>query len=301
MNHSDMLCGVFAPIVTPFTEDDRVSIPDLVENLEKYNETDLKGYMPLGSNGEFQGLTDEESFEILDAVTKTKARGKVIVAGCGRESSYKTVEFIKKAADHGIDMAFVIPPHYFVDRMTDEALLAYYTDVADKSPVPIVVYNAPKFAFNLLISVDLMRALAPHPNIIAMKNSSMHPNADYLAAIDPKTDFCLIAGNIKTFYPGIRDGAIGGVLSTASWLPEYCCRLFEHFQKGDHEKAQKLHDYLNALSANTVGKHGVAGVKMGLDLRGFKGGRPRLPLLPVPPDEVERIAQVLKKEGIPRF
>jgi 4-hydroxy-2-oxoglutarate aldolase len=143
-----------------------------------------------------------------------------------------------------------------------------------------------------------MRALSTHPNIIAMKNSSMHPNADYLAAIDPDIDFCLIAGNIKTFYPGISEGAVGGVLSTASWLPEYCCELYAHFINGETQKAAELHEYLNKLSSASVGKHGVSGVKMGLDLRGMHGGRPRLPLLPVPKDEVERIAQLLKEEGI---
>lgn len=301
MTNSDMLSGVFAPIVTPFDENEGVLINRLIENIEKYNQTDLKGYMPLGSNGEYQGLTDAESFEILEAVYRHKAKGKTIVAGCGRESAYKTIEFIKQAADFGMDMAFVLPPHYFADRMTDEALEAYYTSVADRSPVPIVIYNAPKFAFNIMISVRLMETLSAHPNIIAIKNSSMHPNAEYMKAIGKTPGFYLIAGNIKTFYPGLCEGAVGGVLSTASYLPEYCCRLYDYFKQGEHGKASELHTFLNALSSATIGPYGVAGVKLGLDIRGFYGGRTRLPLLPVPPDERERIRKHLTDAGIPKF
>ena len=301
MANSDMLRGVFAPIITPFDDDENVLMGHLKENIEKYNETDLKGFMPLGSNGEFQGLTEKESLEILETVCRTKARGRTIVAGCGRESAYRTVEFIKQAADCGMDMAFVLPPHYFKDKMTDEALRAYFTAVADRSPVPVVVYNAPKFASGILISVELIESLAPHPNIIAMKNSSMHPNADYMQAIGRVPGFFLIAGNIKTFFPGLCDGAVGGVLSTASYLPEYCCRLYDLFVGGEADRAAELHAFLNALSSATIGPYGVAGVKLGMDIRGFYGGRTRLPLLPVPPDEQKRIEAHLKEAGIPAF
>jgi 4-hydroxy-2-oxoglutarate aldolase len=301
MVSSDMLSGVFAPIITPFDEDENVLIGRLKENIEKYNETGLKGFMPLGSNGEYQGLTDEESLKILTAVCRTRAKGRTIVAGCGRESAYKTVEFIKQTADCGMDMAFVLPPSYFKDKMTDEALKAYFIAVADRSPVPVVVYNAPKFASGLLVSVELIESLSSHPNIIAMKNSSMHPNAEYMKAIGRVPGFYLIAGNIKTFFPGLCDGAVGGVLSTASYLPEYCCKLYDYFAGGETEKAAELHAFLNALSAATIGPYGVAGVKLGMDIRGFYGGRTRLPLLPVPPDERKRIEKHLGEAGIPRF
>ena len=298
MTNSEMLRGVFAPVITPFDENEGVLINCLIENIEKYNETDLKGYMPLGSNGEYQGLTDAESIQILSVVCRTKAKGKTIAAGCGRESAYMTSEFIKQASDCGMDMAFVLPPHYFADKMTDEALKAYYISVADDAPVPIVIYNAPKFAFNILISVELMEELSTHPNIIAMKNSSMHPNADYMNAVRKTTGFYLIAGNIKTFYPGLCEGAVGGVLSTASFLPEYCCRLYDHFIKGDQEKAAKLHTFLNTLSSSTIVPYGVACVKLWMDIRGMYGGRTRLPLLPVPPDERVRIEKHLQEAGI---
>lgn len=293
----EMLKGVFAPIVTPFI-DEMVQYDDVEFNIAKYNQTDLKGYMPLGSNGEFQGLTDDESLRILSIVMQTKTEDKVVVAGCGRESAKATVEYIEKVASLGLDLAFILAPHYFVSRMTDEALTKYFFYVADKSPIPLVIYNAPKFAAELSITPELMAELALHPNIIAMKNSSLTPNSLYKKAI-PKDSGCeLIAGNIKTFYPGLVDGCIGGVLSTASYLPEYCCRLFDLYTQEKFDEAAELHAFLNELSFKTVGKFGVAGVKCGLDLRGWRGKEMRIPLLPVTPEQREEIRAYFEKVGI---
>jgi 4-hydroxy-2-oxoglutarate aldolase len=189
-----LLKGVFAPITTPFDDEQNILVNRLIGNIEKYNQTSLKGYMPLGSNGEFQGLTDEESVKVLKAVYQYKAKDKTIVAGCGRESAYKTVEFIRKIADCGLNFAFILPPHYFVDKMSDDALELYYTYIADRSPVPVIIYNAPKFASGILISESLVRILSGHPNIVAMKNSSMHPTESYVKAIASDNDFESLGG-----------------------------------------------------------------------------------------------------------
>ncbi len=297
---AEKLSGVFAPIITPFINEE-IIYRELENNILKYNSTALKGYMPLGSNGEYQGLTDEESLKILDIVQKRRSEDKIVVAGCGRESAKATVDFIKKAATVGLDFAFILTPHYFVNDMTDEALFKYFSFIADASPIPIVIYNAPKFAFNLLISAELMGKLAMHPNIIAMKNSSFFPTADYKKYIPEEADFYLIAGNVKTFYTGLKCGAIGAVLSTASYLPEYCCRLYQLFMDKKYDEAEKLSDFLISLSENTVGRFAVPGVKFGMTYRGFFGGQPRLPLLELKPECQKQIIEYFKSHGITRF
>jgi 4-hydroxy-2-oxoglutarate aldolase len=299
--NKNSLKGVFAPITTPFDHNQGILLDKIISNIEKYNQTSLRGYMPLGSNGEFQGLTDDESVQILKTVCKYKSKDKTIVAGCGRESAYKTVEFIKKISDCGLDFAFILPPHYFVNKMNDEALELYYTYIADRSPVPIIIYNAPKFASGILISESLISTLSKHPNIVAMKNSSMHPTASYMRAIEPDQEFFLIAGNIKTFYEGLCHGAIGGVLSTATYMPEYCCELYDHYVNGRLKEAFDIHLFLNKLSSETIGLHGVAGVKLGMDIRGLYGGKVRLPLLSAPEHEVQRITRYFKDANIPSF
>ena len=132
MIHKEKLTGVIAPIATPFI-DEEVAYAGLAENIKKYNDTGLKGYMVLGSNGEFQSLTEKESLKIVDTVQKEKAPEKTLIVGAGRESARATVEFIKKIRDKGADFAAVLTPHYFTRAMTDEALINYYNTVADRS------------------------------------------------------------------------------------------------------------------------------------------------------------------------
>ena len=145
VNYREKLSGVFPPNMTCFANEE-VAYDKIRLNIDRYNKTKLKGYFPLGSNGEFRSLTDEESIRVVEVYQKYKAPGKILMAGVARESAKATIEFIKKIAGLGVEFATVLPPHYFVNFMTDDALIRYYTMVADKSPVPIMVYNAPKFA-----------------------------------------------------------------------------------------------------------------------------------------------------------
>lgn len=293
------LSGVYAPITTPFDPaDSTVVLPHLTENIRAYNATRLKGYMPLGSNGEFQGLTDDESFRVLETVKKHSAPEKIIIAGCGRESAFKTVDFIKQAKYCGLDLAFILPPHYYAGFMTEDLLESYYLEVAERSPTPIVIYNAPKFASDILLEPELIARLSVHPNIIAMKNSSLKANSEYMAALPPGGDFVIIAGNIKTFFTGLEAGAVGGVLSTATYMPDFCCELYELYMSGDLAGAGALSERLNRISSATIGPHGVAGVKYGMELRGLYGGPTRNPLKPLDDAERERIRDYFIREGI---
>lgn len=294
------LHGIFAPIVTPFNKAEEILLSDIAYNIERYNNTKLHGYMPLGSNGEFQGLTETESFNVLKIVCKYRHKDRIIVGGCGRESAYKTVEFIKKTAFYGLDLAFILPPHYFFGQMTEKAISGYYYKVADKSPIPIVIYNAPKFSAGLNLSPTLIRFIAQHPNIVAIKNSSNTPNSQYVEATSG-LEFSVIAGNIKMLFQGLCDGVVGGVLSTASVFPEYCCRLYECFRAGDFESAKNLHSFIYNISTNTIGPLGVSGVKAGMELRGLKGGHVRLPLLDVTDDEYNNIKEWFEKEKIKKL
>ncbi len=291
------LKGVFAPIVTVFDENERVCLDDIAYNIHLYNETPLAGYMPLGSNGEFLGLTEQESLEILHTVCGEREPERTVVCGCGRESVCKTLEFIEKVAKAGADYAFILPPHYFV-KFTDEAgLEAFYLAVAERSPLPIVVYNAPKFASGIEITPRLCAALADHPNIAALKNSSTRQNIEFVSAVKGK-NFKVIAGNIDNFYEGITAGAVAGVLSTASYLPDLCCRLYDLILSGNLQEATDFRNFITHISKLTAGRNGVAGVKCAMDIRGFKGGRVRLPLHDLGKEYHDEFFSIFSEYGI---
>jgi len=296
--YKEKLSGVFPPCMTIFDENEEVAYDKIAKNVERYNQTKLKGYMPLGSNGEFRSLTDEESVKIIDVYQKYKAPGKTLIVGVMRESAKTTIEFIKKIADKGADFATILPPHYFVSFMTDDALIKYYTTIADRSPIPVMMYNAPKFSAGLTFSTHLVSVLAMHPNIAGLKDTSKEDISIYVNVVPKGANYYVLAGTIEKFYKGLVAGAIGGVLSIANYLPEMCCKLQELFQSHNLEDAQKLDVYARQLSKNAAGNYGVAGVKAAMDLLGYHGGNPRIPVLPMSDEAKAELKAVLEKEGL---
>lgn len=293
----EKLSGIYPPIMTPFT-DQEVNYDKLAENIRKYNGTRLRGYMPLGSNGEFRSLTDEESLKVLDTVYQNKSADKYLMACTQRESAKATIEFTKKAADRGIDFASVLSPHYYAKKMNDEALIKFFTMVADQSPIPILLYNAPGFAGGVVVSVEAVALLSQHPNIVGMKDGTKENMSAFLKAMPAGVEFHILAGTITKFYPGLLDGGIGGVLSMANYLPELCYELYELFLKGDTANGQAMHEKLSALNGVTGGKYGIAGVKGAMDLLGYFGGEPRIPLLPLTDEQKAELKENMQREKL---
>ncbi len=294
--HKNNLSGIFPPNMTPF-KDQKVDYRAVAYNVEKYNQTKMRGYMPLGSNGEFRSLSDAESLRIVKITKQHAAPDKVLMVGAGRESAYQTVEFIKRVADLGADYASVLTPHYYASKMNDDALIAYYNYIGDRSPIPILMYCAPSYAGGVLISPAAVAKLAKHPNIVGMKDTSKEDIALYTSAVPKNADFYVLAGSISKFFYGLTVGGIGGVLSMANYFPGLCCELYQLFLDGKLEQAQKMSDELNELNKKTAGKGGVAGVKACMDLLGFKGRETRLPLLPLDAQTLAGIKDALITEG----
>jgi 4-hydroxy-2-oxoglutarate aldolase len=293
------LKGIFTPVVTVFNEDETIDLQRTKENIRFYNTTPLTGYMPLGSNGEFQGLEDREALEVLEAVVSERSEEKVIVGGCGRESVPKTLSFIRAAAAVGLDYAFILAPHYFSASQSEEGLFRFFSRVADSSPIPVVIYNAPKFCGGMTLNPELVRRLSHHGNIAGIKNSSSAPGGPYLEG--SSKDFCLLGGNVGNLLSSLEAGASGGVISTACYLPFECCRLFDLFRAGYLEEAKTLSDHLQVLSKGAAGPWAVPGVKACMELRGLHGGHVRLPLMDLPLEQCRVIADFLAQQGLDPF
>ncbi|MCG8512036.1 MAG: dihydrodipicolinate synthase family protein [Rhodospirillales bacterium] len=293
----DQLCGVFAPVVTPFVGD-ALALEDLRYNLRELGRSGLQGYLALGSNGEYKSLTDDEQDRVLAVFAEEKA-GKTVMVGCGCESTVQTVARCRKAAEFGFEFASVLTPSYFPKRMDGPTLAAFFTRIADESPLPVILYNAPGFAGGVQIPIDTIVELSRHPNIVGVKDSSSAGPADLLKVLGQTADFQVLAGSINFFYPTLRLGAVGGIVSLANALPAPCCELYDLFKAGEFDQATEMHEKLSRLNRAVSGSAGVAGVKAAMDVTGFKGREPRHPLTSLDVEPVTRIRAAIEAEGYP--
>src|SRR3954451_21993225 len=163
-----LLQGIFTPISTPFYPDGSIYSKKLEANVERYSKTPVAGIVVLGSTGEAILLSDEERRQALKVAREATAKHKVLVAGTGIESAVETLRLTEYAAELGYDVAMVRTPHYYKKQMEPANILAFYRTVADRSPVPVIVYNFPQ-ATGYDIPVEVMLELAGHPNLIGIK------------------------------------------------------------------------------------------------------------------------------------
>jgi 4-hydroxy-2-oxoglutarate aldolase len=287
-----LFSGVFAALTTPYAPDGAVSLPDLKHNVQRYNQTDLTGYVVLGSTGESVLLTQAEMDGILATVRESAAEEKKLLAGAGAESTAETIERTKQAAQLGYDAVLVKTPHYYKPAYKPEVLIAHFRRVADESPIPVMLYSIPQFTGIALAAAEVA-ALAEHPNIIGIKDSS--GNVQGIGEIIGATPsaFQVLVGSAASMYPSLAIGARGAILALACALPEKCAALFELFRQGHHEQARELQSILARASKLIVSEPGIAGVKHAMDQRGYRGGLPRLPLVPLQHEQKKRLTEFL--------
>src|SRR5262249_25489404 len=163
--------GIFRPVTTPFYPDGNVYFKKLEHNVDRYSRTPVAGIVVLGSTGESIMLSDQERRDVFKTAQDAAAPNKVLIAGTGIESLVETLRLTEYAAELGYDVAMVRTPHFYRKQMQPANLLAFYRTVADRSPLPVMIYNVPPFtAYDM--PAELVIELAEHPNIIGIKESS---------------------------------------------------------------------------------------------------------------------------------
>ena len=292
--HREKLSGVFAPITTPFDDKGNLLLEKLAANIRQLNRSRLRGYLVLGTNGEFRSLSTPEQMEVLRTVVSTASPDKVIMAGTGAESTSVSIELCEEAARIGAHYGSLITPFFFAKKMTDRPLVQHFVQVAERSPIPVLLYNNPGVT-GVTVSTSLVKEVSSHPKIIGMKDSSPGNLSAYILNAQP--GFSLLAGSANFFFTGLLMGATGGVLSLADAFPEPCCTLYDLGISGRLQEGRELQFQLMELNQRVSGKFGVAGVKAAMDFAGFYGGPPRAPLSPLTPDEKKKLREDLVASG----
>jgi 4-hydroxy-2-oxoglutarate aldolase len=270
------LSGVMPPITTPF-QDGKLVLDKLKNNFQKWDKTGLSGYLVLGSNGEAVYLNEKEKMKVVEISRESIHTSKIMLVGTGMESTQETIQFTNQVAKMGADYALVVTPSYFKGSMKPQILYDHFIAVAESSRIGILIYNVPQFT-GINLDPEVVAKLSEHPNIIGIKDSS--GNIGQLSEIIhlSQKGFAVFVGSAPVFFPALCIGAVGGILAVANVVPQECVQIQSLFNKGKMGEARALQSRLTPLAKAVTTKYGIGGLKMAMDLAGYFGGNPRLPL-----------------------
>ena len=277
--------GILLPTTSPFTDAQELDLEASVKNLRKWVRTGITGIVILGSTGERVHLDEREYVRVLETARTEVPAELAFIVGAGQHSTVGTVREIQKAADLGVDAVLVITPHYYRSAMTQDALVSYYTAVADDSPVPVLLYSMPALT-GIKIEPETIARLSEHPNIIGVKDSSNDVNGFAATVRVCPADFAVLTGNGTVLLDSLQAGATGAILAVGCVVPEICVEIVRAFAANNAERAASLQARLTPLAAAVTTRFGIGGLKASLDMAGYQGGAVRSPLRS--PDESAR-------------
>ncbi len=292
------LAGVFVPATSPFdpvTGD--LDLVSLRANLRRVLSAPVQGLVIGGTTGEALLLTGEERRAALEAAAELLGDERLLIAGTGAESTRETVRLSVEAAAAGADAVLVQPPAYYRNAMSDRLLALHYRAVAEASPLPVILYQAPLTCSTLELSTPLVAGLSEHPGIIGIKDSrgKLPALGEHLGAV--AEGFRVLVGNGAKLYAALEMGAAGGILGISNVVPAEAAEIYRCQSEGRPAEAGWIQERIAPLHNEIVGGLGVPGVKAALDLVGAAGGAPRPPLAPADARAVGKIRELLEDAG----
>ncbi|MGQ0537788.1 MAG: dihydrodipicolinate synthase family protein [Gemmatimonadaceae bacterium] len=291
--------GVFGPVATPFAARGDLDIAAFNHNLAAHFAAGLDGVVVNGSTGEAALLDEMERARLIEAARDVTPADKLLIAGTGAEATHITIDRSRRAAALGADAVLVVAPHYYGDQMKQAALEAHYERVADASPIPLLLYNIPKY-MHFRLEPDVVRHLAVHDNIVGMKDSAGNMDTLALYLETQNATFSVLTGHGGTWREALSLGVRGGILAVALFAGELTLAVRDAVAAGDAGDAAELQARLTPLALEIVGKMGVAGVKAAMDAVGLLGGAVRQPLPPLTDAELQRVHDLLAHAAVAR-
>lgn len=288
------LRGVFGPVTTTFyRQTGELDLASFAANVRAHIAAGLHGIVVAGSTGEAALLDANERAALVDAAREMVPHDKTLIVGTGAESTRTCLQLTRDAAARGADAVLVVAPHYYGSAMTATALEQHYRRVADDSPVPVILYNIPKYMHFALVPA-LVAELATHHNIVGIKDSSGNREliAGYLSSASGK--FSVLTGNAGIFQDSLKNGATGGILAVALFAAGLSLEVYNATLRGQDSDAAAAQERLAPLGTKIVGEFGVAGVKAAMDNVGLVGGPVRSPLLPLDAQQSATVVELLR-------
>ena len=285
------LHGILPPIATPFDHRGDLYKVKVQHNVEKWNRTGLAGYVVCGSTGESVYLTTEEKLQLWAWVAEYAGSDKILVCGTGMESVRETVALTNAAAERGYKAAMVRTPHYYknlVHKM--DAQILYFRAVADQVKIPVMIYNWPQVT-GVDISAEAVATLSHHPNIFGIKESSGSLEKCIQMIKDVQPGFQVLTGSAPILAPSLAIGCAGAVLAFANAAPYATISIWEAHRSREFAAGMDWQNRILRAAQLVTVKYGVPGLKYAMDLNGYYGGPPRLPLTAITPEAKKEIEQ----------
>ena len=293
------LNGIFVPAATPFDPvTGELDLVGLRSNLRRWIEHPVRGIVFCGSTGEAVLLDDDERMQLLEGVRELIPEDRLMIVGTGAESTRATLRHSRNAAAAGADAVLVQPPAFYRGSMTDDVLREHYLEVAEGSPVPVILYQVPLRFSTLDLASGLVSELSGHDNVIGLKDSRGDLGLIGDLVTHTRKGFQVLVGSGATLYASLEIGAVGGILGIANLVPGETAALHQAFVEGRMSDAGRLQERIAPIHTDIVGKFGVAGVKVALDHLGYRGGKPRSPLRPLLDRDAERVLVTLETAGV---
>lgn len=281
-------------MITPFKTNGDVDYDGFASNIRKWNGDKLAGYLVIGSNSETVYLSEEEKLELVRLTAENAAPGRRVMVGSGLESARETITLTNKCAKLGAHCALILTPFYYGSSMTTQALIRYFSVVADSSEIPILLYNVTKYT-HVNISAEAVTELSKHPNIVGMKDSNgdVPQLATFLRVADP--GFQVLTGTFAAWYPALTLGITATISAMANCCPNEIAEVQELFDAGDWEGARRVYQRMFPVNAAVTGTFGISGLKFATGYSGYTGGSVRNPLIDSSDEDKVKLTAILEK------
>jgi len=276
-------------LITPFDQAGEIDLPAFRHNLSTLWERGIRGFLIAGSTGEGPYLEAGERHSLVREARKRLGRRAYLVCGIAAETERQAMAMIKEAAGGKADSALVITPTTLT-RNRISYVENFYRDIADDSPLPLLLYSVPGVtAFEL--PEDSVTRLAEHPRITGIKDSGGHPVRLQRIIASVPDDFTVFTGATEAITLALAAGAHGAITASTNYIPEKVLETVTSARRSPI-KARPLQQEISKISA-AVEAHGIPGVKAAAEAAGLQPGYPRLPLTPLPEPDSARLRALL--------
>ncbi|EXJ56814.1 hypothetical protein A1O7_07158 [Cladophialophora yegresii CBS 114405] len=298
--------GINVPMVTIFKDNEDVDVDAIAKHAVRLAKAGLTSITCQGSNGEAVHLTKEERILVTSTVRKAIDEAGFsdmpIVVGCAAQSVRETIEFCKDAYNAGGDAALILPPSYYKAAYKPENFVEFFQDVADGSPIPLIIYNYPGAVAGVDLDSDTIIKLAKHPKIRGCKltcgnTGKLNRIAHAVKAATPSdsgSGWMCMGGSADFTLQTMIAGGSGIITGLGNVVPKACVKVFNLYAEGKVEEAQKLQAIVARGDWGVIAG-GITGTKAALESYFGYGGYARRPLPKPSKDEVTKYEAMLKE------